>query len=117
MDHIMMPLLTQYILSASIGVLYHLCIFIRGEHHLRAPLLFHLYLTAAALLVLGEILIHPSNLSSAFKTSALLIASYATALFTSMTVYRVVFHRLRHFPNPPRHEYWSATIASYGADR
>ena len=96
-----MPLLTQCILSASIGVLSHLCIFVRGEHHLRASLLFRLYLSVAALPVLSEILIHPSNLSSAFKASAFLIASYAIFLFTSMTVYRVFFHRLRQFPGPP----------------
>ena len=100
MGPIIMPLLTQCILSASLGMLSHLCIFIRGEHHLRSPLLFRLYSTVAALLVLSEILIHPSNLSSAFRASSLLIASYATALFTSMTVYRVFFHRLRHFPGP-----------------
>ena len=96
-----MPLLTQCHFSASLGVLSHLCIFIRGEHHLRSPLLFRLYLTIAALLVLSEILIHPSNLPSAFKASSCLIASYATSLFTSMTLYRVFFHRLRHFPGPP----------------
>ena len=101
MGPIIMPLLTQCILSAFLGVLSHLCIFKRGEHHLRSPLLFRLYLIVAALLVLSEILIHPTNLASAFKASFFLIASCATALFTSMTVYRVFFHRLRHFPGPP----------------
>ncbi len=37
----------------------------------------------------------------AFKGSFFLFASYATALLTSMTTYRVFFHRLRHSPGPP----------------
>lgn len=90
----------QCILSASLGVLSHLCIFIRGEHHLRSPFLFRLYLTLSGLLFLSHTLIHPSDITSAFKSSFFLTASYATALFTSITAYRVFFHRLRHFPGP-----------------
>ena len=52
-------------------------------------------------LVLSEILIHPSSLPSASKASAFPIASYATALFTSMAVYRAFLHSLRHYPGPP----------------
>lgn len=101
MGPITIPLPVQCILSASLGVLSHLYIFIRGEHHLRSPFLFRLYLTLSALLFLSQTIMHPSDMSSAFKTSFFLIASYATSLFTSMTTYRVFFHRLRHFPGPP----------------
>ena len=101
MGPVTMGLPAQCLLSASLGVLSHLCIFIRGEHHLRSPFLLRFYLTLYGLLVLSETFIQPPNLPDAFKSSFLVIASYATALFTSMTIYRVFLHRLRHFPGPP----------------
>ena len=91
----------QYILSASLGVLSHLCIFIKGEHHLRSPFLFRLYLGLSGFLLLVQISIDPSNVLSGLKTGSLLILSYASALFTSVIIYRVFFHRLRRFPGPP----------------
>lgn len=98
---IAIPLPAQYALSAILGVLSHLCIFIWGEHHLRSPFLFRLYLALSALVFVIQMLINPFDAAFVFKTSSFLIVSYATALFASIIIYRAFFHRLRHFPGPP----------------
>ena len=96
-----MSLPAQCTFSAAVGILSHICIFIRGEHHLRAPFLFRLYVFLAVALFLSQNLILSYNVREAAYISALLISIYAAALFSSMTIYRIFFHRLRSFPGPP----------------
>ena len=96
-----MPLPAQCALLAAAGILSHIGVFIRGEHHLQAPFLFRLYLLLAIALLLSQSAALSYNMKEAAYTSTYLISSYAAALFSSMTVYRVFFHRLRDFPGPP----------------
>lgn len=98
----MPPLLpAQCITSATLGLLSHIFIFIEGEYHLLAPLLFRLYISLAALLLLIQTVVHAYNVRPAAIASACVVGSYATALFGSMAIYRVFLHRLRRFPGPP----------------
>lgn len=96
-----LPLPVQCGLSAAAGILSHLCIFIRGEHHLQAPFLFRLYILLGVTIFISKTIIHSYNVKVAGFITALLMGSYAAALFSSMIIYRVFFHRLRPFPGPP----------------
>ena len=94
-----MFLSTQCGLSATVGFLSHICVFIRGEYHLWAASLLRLYLFLAAFLFLSQIITRPNDTNAAGAV-LLIVTSYAVALFSSMAVYRVFFHRLRGFPGP-----------------
>lgn len=86
--------------AATLGVLSHWLYFIRGEHHRNALLFFKLFfwLPLASCLILTG-LVHVT-LSHAVQLTASIAAAYLGALWTSMIIYRVFFHRLRGFPGP-----------------
>jgi cytochrome P450 family 628 len=91
MDSILYPV------AALAGIATHLGYFIRGEHHMAGPKLIPFYLSLYALLCLilhqfGGISIHQS-----ITMASVAAASYLTALFASMLVYRAFFHPLRGF--------------------
>jgi tryprostatin B 6-hydroxylase len=86
--------------AAVLGFLTHWTYFIHGEHHMQAPVY-------ACLLVAGSVAIyalqlprHSYNSTEATKAGLQVVATYLGVLFTSMTVYRLFFHRLRRFPGP-----------------
>jgi len=81
------------------GVISHLAFFVRGEHHIHAPKYLRLYLISLVILLSINTRIRTSILDATISTF-LAVASYAFSLFTSMIVYRLYFHRLRHFPGP-----------------
>jgi len=89
-----------YAIFASCGFLSHVLYFIRGEHHKNAQLF--IKSTFWGLLVAELLLVHVGNI--AFDTAAKLIAfslaAFFSSLWTSMVVYRVAFHPLRHFSGP-----------------
>jgi hypothetical protein len=94
MDSILYPV------AALAGIATHLGYFIRGEHHMAGPKLIPFYLSLYALLCLilhqfGGISIHQS-----ITMASVAAASYLTALFASMLVYRAFFHPLRGFKGP-----------------
>lgn len=81
-------------------MLAHLGIFIRGEWHLRAP---NIVATHASALIIGPFLwaFYASlPVSSCFLAFSTLFLIYIIGLFGSISVYRLFFHRLRHFPGP-----------------
>ena len=86
--------------AAALGVLSHLCLFIRGEWHMQAPTLLTFYSILSLFIFLAEIRYGASNALSSLYETFLLVSSYSAALFTSMVIYRKYFHRLRHFPGP-----------------
>lgn len=92
------PLVLPCLLASFTGLLSHACYFIHGFHdtsalriilfHLSSYLFLTVYATARLSLLPGLLL------------STTLFLSYLTALFTSIIIYRLFFHPLRHIPGP-----------------
>ena len=86
--------------AAGAGVASHLGYFIHGEHHEESAIIFGLFAFANVILFGIQVrFLEPDITLSLFRTLAIAV-SYLTALWTSMTVYRLFFHRLRSFPGP-----------------
>lgn len=83
------------------GVLSHIFYFIHGEHHKEASFLFTLFLLLPPVSCLILTRFWQLSISYAVQLIATSITSYLGALWTSMLIYRSIFHRLRRFPGPP----------------
>ena len=93
-----LPLLAG--VSAALGVLSHLDYFIHGEHHEEGSFLALLAIFIPGLLFTGQLIYLDADKVEAAMTTSVVTASYITALFTSMIIYRIFFHRLNNFPGP-----------------
>lgn len=87
------------IVSAAAGIVAHHGLFIRSEWHLRVPrvVLSHVALACAVWYFVPD---GSGNRSKHFRLCALMFASYLASLFSSISIYRLFFHRLQHFPGP-----------------
>ncbi|KAI1358221.1 cytochrome P450 [Xylaria arbuscula] len=93
----------------ALGVLSHRLYFIHGEHHLQAPSYLKLWMFLSTALIstvfAANVLERGSDLPQAgldtFRTYGLISLSYFGPLFTSILIYRLFEHRLRHFQGPP----------------
>lgn len=94
-----MPVLSLGAMIA--GVLSHIFYFIHGEHHKEASFLFTLFLLLPPVSCLILTRFWQLSISYAVQLIATSITSYLGALWTSMLIYRSIFHRLRRFPGPP----------------
>ena len=79
--------------AAALGVLSHIVIFIRGEHHQEGPLWLNVFLLTLCLSFIDQTATGDARIQ-------LIVASFIASLFISMLVYRLFFHRLRAFPGP-----------------
>lgn len=92
------PLLCAY--AATAGALSHWTYFLHGEHHLSAPYLLRIAVLipiATSIYLWKYTVLDPVQ---AITLATQLGASYYAALYTSIILYRVFFHRLRKFPGP-----------------
>lgn len=93
-------LASRNIISATIGLLAHNAIFIRGEWHRQAPELCALSVALPLILWALESR-HDGYLTyQALRHVVSLTSTFYAALFASMVVYRLFFHRLRRYPGP-----------------
>ena len=88
------------VLSGGLGIISHLTYFIHGEHHNSAPTLALLLVTVPILLFIGQLLYVDEGPGLAAWRTAIVVTCYLCALWTSMIIYRVFFHRLHQFPGP-----------------
>ncbi|KAF2682000.1 cytochrome P450 [Lentithecium fluviatile CBS 122367] len=93
--------------STVLGVATHLAIFIRGEWHMQAPFLVKFYLFVWIAIFAIQIYYGSTSREASVSTGSLSLC-YALGLFTSISIYRRYFHRLRHFPGP-----WAAGITKF----
>jgi hypothetical protein len=86
--------------AAGAGIASHLGYFIHGEHHAESTRIFGLFTLVNAIVFGVQVrFLGQDIILSIFRTSAI-ATSYVIALWTSMSVYRLFFHRLRSFPGP-----------------
>lgn len=88
-----------YVLAAGSGVLSHLLYFIHGIKDTKG-LEIALTLFALQCFLVITVFATTQSVVSTFWTAGCIDVAYLTGLYTSMTIYRVFFHRLGRFPGP-----------------
>ena len=95
-----MAVLRQLVFALAAGVASHLLYFINGEHHMQAPKLLRLYLLLPLIFFLLELRYIVGGFQESLAESVAVVLCYTTSLFSSIIIYRLFFHRLKHFPGP-----------------
>lgn len=90
----------ELLLAATLGPVSHRALFIRGEHHLRAPLYFRALLLFSVLLLLLQLRTSGLNITTAAARTIALLAAFLSSLATSIITYRLFLHPLKAFPGP-----------------
>lgn len=86
--------------AAAVGVALHHIVFRKGEWHLQAPAVFTLWLLSYPALFVVELGLGAQNAAASALNTITTLSCLMGAVFASMTVYRLFFHRLRSFPGP-----------------
>ena len=88
--------------GTATGVVAHLSLFIHGEWHIHAPVLLVVHVFMSLLPLILNTIYKKYDSKTVLQATALFGLSYYTALFTSIAVYRLFFHRLARagFPGP-----------------
>ena len=86
--------------ATAAGVIAHRSCFIAGEWHMQATAILFVHMAAHGLLWMTLVVFQRSTGTRALLEASLIFACYLISLFTSMLVYRLLFHRLCTFPGP-----------------
>ena len=87
-------------LYALAGILSHLTIFIRGEHHLHAASYLGILISVFTSISYLQVNLHSLPILQSIIDTSTLAAAYSIAMCSSILIYRIFFHPLRHFPGP-----------------
>lgn len=90
-------MLRNNVLAAALGVLAHQVVFIHGEWHLRAPAVVIVHFLIGIFIYTTEISKDERN---GLFSATILVSVYLASLLSSISIYRLFFHPLRHFPGP-----------------
>ena len=91
----------QVIAPVISGIASHLLYYIKGEHHLHPARLICVYLFIYSLAISFDVQKWGCSTRQAAGDALFWTAFHFFGLFGSMTMYRTLFHPLRHFPGPP----------------
>ena len=86
--------------AISLGVASHVFYFIHGEHHTQALPLLKLFLLLPPTLTVSLAQLGGLKFGDAATVTVVIVTAYCAAIWTSMVIYRVFFHRLHPFPGP-----------------
>ncbi|KAA6415515.1 MAG: cytochrome P450 [Lasallia pustulata] len=87
-------------LLAAAGIATHLGYFNRGEHHLYSTIYLQIFFAVFATAVAFAVHVDGEPLAQAIAKVASSAGFYLGGLYTSLLVYRTVFHPLNKFPGP-----------------
>lgn len=85
---------------AAAGAATHLGYFNRGEHHLYGVKYLQIFLATFATAVAFLMYVHGEPMTQAFATVATFTGFYLGGLYTSLVLYRTIFHPLNKFAGP-----------------
>ncbi|KAH8812322.1 cytochrome P450 [Xylogone sp. PMI_703] len=87
-----------YFASVSVGILSHLLYFIRGHRVMQTTRILTFHLVSSCVILIQCVSVWGAFHGTVLATS--ICSSYLLGLFSSMSVYRIFFHRLSRFPGP-----------------
>ncbi|KAI0384996.1 cytochrome P450 [Hypomontagnella monticulosa] len=91
------------VIVGILGLLSHRIYFIRGEHHMKAPLYVALWSLVTVSIICATYMVEKGGSATILKsiyTLLLLNSAFMAPLFTSMLIYRSLEHPLKDFPGP-----------------
>jgi hypothetical protein len=101
--------------ATACGILSHQLLFIRGDWDRHTPRLVPIFGALPGLLAVAvRGLQQRESLLQAFSLAFTIFVYYIAGLFSSIVVYRVLFHPLSHFPGPRAagvSALWNANVA------